>query len=413
MSLDYFLKHYRRPIKSGEMGQTALLCNQTSYSFSDKKYLFEILHDGGFLSRIFIPEHGLFAELQDQEPLSKTQIYSKMTNTEIMSLYQKEAEQLYIPPEILGDIDTLIIDIQDVGSRYYTFATTLSYVMEVLSRHDIDIRLIVIERPNPAGRQVEGTPLAAKYESFVGRVGLPHRHGLTIGELSRFYQKQFPGNYQLEIIYDPEQNYLPEKEDSWYSLWKCVEITPSPNMASPIIPLVYSGQCLLEATNLSEGRGTTRPFEIWGAPYMQGALQRKDFPSQKGAFLRPLFFRPVFHKFADELCFGFQIHLEEKLSYHSLSHTLRILRWMRENFPDDFAWKKGVYEFCSNLPAIEILTGDDLLINYLYNDVHFSEIIAEFCSSEREWISNTWEHLIHPSPLKRIDLNTGESIKNP
>ena len=385
------------------MGKIALLCNQTSYSFSDKKYLFEILQDSGFLCRVFVPEHGLFAELQDQEPLSKTGIYSTMIDTEIMSLYQEEADKLYIPPEILRDIDTLIVDIQDVGSRYYTFATTVSYIIEVLSSHNIDIQLIIIERPNPAGRQVEGIPLPEKYESFVGRKGLPHRHGLTIGELSRLYQKQFPGNYQLEIIYDPKQNYLPEKEDSWHSLWKCVEILPSPNMASPIIPLLYSGQCLLEATNLSEGRGTTRPFEIWGAPYIKDIFQRNDFPSQRGAFLRPLFFRPVFHKFADELCCGFQIHIEEKIPYHSLSHTLRILRWIRENFPDHFSWKKGVYEFCSNRPAIEILVGHDLLINYLYNGIHFTEILEKFCSSEEEWISNTSDHLIHPSPLKRVE----------
>lgn len=172
-------------------GRLGLLCNQTSFDIERREYLFQSLARRGNLKRIFLPEYGLFAELQDQIPLISTQIYEYLNlNVEFISLYGDSENSLVIAPKHLADLDAFVIDIQDVGSRYYTFATTISYIFDVLTQQHYSPVIYVIDRPNPAGRQVEGTLLSKDYASFVRRPGLPHRHGLTIGELCHFYKDQ-------------------------------------------------------------------------------------------------------------------------------------------------------------------------------------------------------------------------------
>ncbi len=413
MSLEYFVQKNLPQIEKGALGRLALFCNQSSYCHSKNKYLFEILEETGHLDLILAPEHGLFAELQDQVSLNDASIYEAISKVRVLSLYQDSVASLRPSLNEISKLDTLVIDIQDVGSRYYTFATHLSYIFDLLSDARLTLKVLVIERINPASDLVEGIPLSKEYQSFVGRVGLPHRHGLTIGELANFYKEQSPGPYQLEVIYDPKKNYFPlsklglTSSGIFHDILETSAIYPSPNMPNSITPLVYSGQCLLEGTNISEGRGTTRPFEIFGAGYLKHS---KEVPKQSGAYLRPLYFLPTFHKFANERCFGYQIHLDLDRPYHSLAHSLKIIRWIRENNPKDFAWHSGVYEFYSEKPAIEILLGDKTLLDYLNGEVAFLNVREKLTHYENEWIKTSRQYHIHQRNVKLTSLNALEDF---
>ena len=431
MSLEFFLDKYLEKIHKGEYGNLGLLSNQCSYSFREQAYFFQILEKTQKLRCLFIPEHGLFAELQDQEPMSNVHIYDSewLQQAKSYSLYQDNEQSLYAPLEALSQIQTLVVDIQDVGSRYYTFATTLSYIFSQLCEHTLPIDVLVIERPNPAGRFVEGTLLTEEHQSFVGYPGLPHRHGLSIGELALFYQRQKPSLYTVEVIWDQHIDYFPDpfansskatgqrkaQNEEAPQSWSQLPISPSPNISNPITPLLYSGQCLWEGTNISEGRGTTHPFEIFGAPFLskQTTKRAQDWtlaPRQSGAILRPLRFMPTFHKFAKQICDGFQIHLDLSQAYHSLAHSLKLIAWLRTFAADDFAWRDGIYEFCSEKKAIEILAGDPLLWAYLNASASFSAVRKRLIEQEEQWIRNQSPFNLHPEPLRRIDLLENEDF---
>lgn len=393
-----------------------MLSNQTAFHLERGEYLFQALARVGRLHRMFLPEHGLFAELQDQIALDSGAIYERLApGVDFVSLYGSREESLFVPPEMLADLDTLIVDLQDVGSRYYTFATTVSYIFDVLKQSDASLRVLVVERANPAGRFVEGTILPEDYQSFVGRPGLPHRHGLSLGELCRFYKEETGARVDLEIVGGAGESAASDPDGEVFaysrvlqesSLWA---IPPSPNMPGPLTPLVYSGQCLLEGTNLNEGRGTTRPFEIFGAPYMHWIWESaavRDRPEEAGCVLRPLQYIPTFHKFGGETCHGFQLHVGPERAYHSLAHTLKLLRWIRENSGHDFAWRDETYEFRSDRPAIEILAGDPLLLDYLRGagGVRFAQIRERLEEQEEAWLSRAQSVLTPGSKLRRTPL---------
>ena len=413
-----------------EASRVGLLANHTSWSVVEGKYLFQILEDQGILERLFLLEHGLFAELQDQIPRTGTELYNDFgIHGKAVSLYGESEATLTPDVVLLRDLDLLIIDIQDVGSRYYTFATTLSYIFDVIAREKLDLDILVLDRPNPAGRQVEGSSLPADRASFVGRPGLPHRHGLTAGELARYYrdttgarnilsilsltgqkanlvrglsfQEDMDGLRLIQPSAAPEIRPVDSVPGTGFLATSPWIISPSPNMPSPVTPLVYPGQCLLEGTNLSEGRGTTRPFEIFGAPYLRLDRKSRTLPDRvPGAVLRPMKFIPTFHKWAGEVCNGFQIQLTGTGEfYHSLEHSLKILRWIQENHQEQFAWREGAYEFRSDRPAIELLAGDDYLISYLHGNVTDRELHDYLNDSEQTWLRAAERWRIYRMPL--------------
>jgi uncharacterized protein YbbC (DUF1343 family) len=385
-------------LRTGTLG---LLCNQTSFDPVSKKYLFQILRDRGVLGRLFVPEHGLFAELQDQVALSKTDVYSDILDgVECVSLYGESESTLVASRESLTDLDAIVIDIQDVGSRYYTFATTVSYLFDAILHHALSPVIYIIDRINPAGRQVEGSILPQNYASFVGRPGLLHRHGLTVAELCRLYAQLIGLKLDIRVVELSREESAMMAMPFYNALSMAATapwmIPPSPNMASPVTPHLYSGQCLLEGTNLSEGRGTTRPFEIFGAPFLRPFSDR-EFPAAGGAALRPLKFIPTFHKHAAALCEGYQIIPTGP--YHSLLHSLRMIRHLSEQY-QDFEFKRGVYEFRSDRPAIELLAGDDTTVSYLYGGgVTEVEIRDYFEESEQRWIKDMSDITIYPEKL--------------
>lgn len=367
--------------------RAGILTNQSAFGLNHD-YHFNYYDQIFNLDTFFLPEHGLFAELQDQ--VSGDQLKYIFGDKKIINLYGDEEKSLIPPRESLQSLDLLIIDIKDVGSRYYTFLTTAYYmILEISKMKQAGNKapiVIVIDSPNPIGNQVEGSPLQAEFESFVGVAGVLHRHGLTPGGLLTYYNEVH--NLKLELIVVPVGIIHPKKISSFE--W----VPPSPNIPTQNTCYVYPGQCLLEGTNLSEGRGTTKPFEIFGAPYILGK-QKKELENrlshhQVGKFhLRPLRFLPTFHKYKDVICEGYQLIVDKPKKFHSLRFTLFFLKQMVELFPNEFEFLKGVYEFRSDKPAIELLVGDRFLLDYLAGSVNESSVEIYFEEKEAAWSQKT------------------------
>jgi uncharacterized protein YbbC (DUF1343 family) len=408
MNYHNLLKH--SAIKNLASSNAGLLCNHTAWDFETGSYLFQKIPG---LKRVFVPEHGLFAELQDQVPLTDNSRYADFgIDAQMISLYGGSEQNLHVSQEHLEDLEVLFIDLQDVGSRYFTYAVTASYLIRSVARHTPDLPLIIIDRDNPAGIQVEGSKLPEEYSSFIGHTGLPHRHGLTMAELILFFYDYNQAAFPVSIVTLPGVNIRPDFSTAFPEKIELIsplyepnqtkkhhnfDIPPSPNIPHPNTPLVYSGQCLLEGTNLSEGRGTTRPFELFGAPWLT-PLRRltgnMEFMKCPGAILRPLRFIPTFHKWKDEICEGFQIHLTGE-PYHSLMHSLMMIRAIKENFPDSFSFREGPYEFGSEKSAIKMLCGDPVLLGYLDGIVRFENLEKYLRETEMNWLDEMKKYKIY------------------
>jgi len=362
---------------------TGILTNHTGYDFKEG-YHFISLAKELTIVRVFIPEHGLFAELQDQVSGSRLKYFGQ--DLDFCNLYGDSETSLVPSDDKLLDLEVIIIDIRDVGSRYYTFLTTAYYILERLSqlKKTVSIpEIIIFDSPNPIGKKVEGTPLLENYSSFVGVQSVLHRHGLTPAGLMEYYNDEMKLSLILNVI--KPGKYHP-KEYS-HLTW----IPPSPNIPSITSCLVYPGQCLLEGTNLSEGRGTTRPFEIFGAPYLK--LDDKFISEAMSNFndgsfhLRSLRFVPTFHKHKDLICNGYHLIVLDPEKFHSLLFTLCLLKNLMESYTNEFQFLDGVYEFRSDRPAIELLVGDPKLLDFIKGKDSIDSIKESLFLEEEKWKS--------------------------
>lgn len=386
-------------------GKLAILCNQSSWHPQRGEYLFETFYKRGQLKRVFIPEHGLFGELQDQVKLDSASVYERMApGCEFVSLYGSNEKSLSIRKDKLEDIDALIIDIQDIGARYYTFPSTMFNLFRVLKEEAINLPVYIIDRLNPMGRQVEGTMLKEGYSSFIGETGILNRHGLTLGELANYFYTEINGKFPLHII-----SYTAELVNSEFLPWS---IPPSPNIPGLFTCHFYSGQCLWEGTNVSEGRGTTRPFELFGAPFIDSLT---DFNSRNGfenwndsshpisdpdVYIRWTRFIPQFHKYAGEVCNGFQLHPIPGRQYHALAHNLKLIRFIKESCAE-FCFRPGKYEAGNDKRAIELLCGDPMLVNYLEGNEEWERVKEEMKHEEQKWIRKAKRVLLYEEQLFR------------
>ena len=337
----------------------ALLCNQASidYTFKPVFILFKEYFKKNF-KFIFSPQHGLFSEKQANMVSSEDEI-EPFTQTPVISLY---GPRIKPEDEHLEEIDVVFVDLQEVGCRVYTYIWSLYLLMKACEKKEK--KVVILDRPNPIGSQIEGPLLEPSYYSFVGMDILPMRHGLTIGELANLFKNRNFRHLNLEIIkmkgYKKEFLF-PETERSW--------IFPSPNMPTWETALVYPGQVLLEGTNLSEGRGTTNPFLIFGAPYLNVKklvfLFQKIFkPEKDGFILRPIAFEPVFDKWKEKRCYGFQIHVFDYRKFKPVKTTLLILKVIKENY-EEFKFLEKPYEFEREKKPIEILIGNSQILKWL------------------------------------------------
>jgi uncharacterized protein YbbC (DUF1343 family) len=269
----------------------------------------------------------------------------------VVSLY---GPRLDPPREALDKIEVLLVDLQDVGTRVYTYGATLARVLAAAAQ--TGVKVVVLDRPNPiGGLQVEGNLLSPEWASFVGPYPLPMRHGFTLGELARYYQVTQALGGDLEII--PATGW---RRGDYFDDTGLPWIMPSPNLPTLEGAIVYPGQVLLEGTNLSEGRGTTRPFELFGAPFLEprSLLQELQNIPLPGVVLREVAFAPTFHKWAGEPCYGFQLHVTDRLAFKPYYTTLALLWVIRRLYPEQFAWRQPPYEYETDRLPIELLTGD-------------------------------------------------------
>lgn len=303
------------------------------------------------LSALFGPQHGYLGQTQDNMIEWQGFIHPQW-NIPVHSLYGEHREPTQA---MLQGLDAVLVDMQDVGARYYTFIWTLYLTMKACEVAKIPV--VVLDRPNPIGSASEGPVLDPNYRSFVGLHPIQVRHGKTIGALARqFKAEAFPA---CELVVLEMQNHNP---DSYFEDTGLPWVLPSPNMPTVDTAVVYPGMCLFEATNVSEGRGTTRPFELFGAAWVNArhlceTLNRKGLP---GVHFREAYFQPTFHKFKGELCGGAQLHVTDRGAFLPWLTALEIIRHLRETYPKDFAFKPPPYEYEQHKLPIEILIGGPL-----------------------------------------------------
>jgi len=352
--------------------RVGVLVNQTAVT-ADYEFWPRALaaRTGARLEVVFSPEHGLYAERQDQAPCESDP--AGRFGAPVVSLYGQDRESLRPDPALLAGLEAVLFDIQDIGSRYYTFSYSLAYLMEAAAEAGVEV--IVLDRPNPLGGElIEGPPLEPGYESFVGRfAGLTVRHGLSVGELALWFHGVHGVGERPTVI---EAAGWRRGQDAFE--YRAPWVMPSPNMPTPATALVYPGMCLLEGTNLSEGRGTTRPFEIFGAPYLEefslaDSLNRLGLP---GVRFRPQRFIPTFDKHRGELCSGAQIHVTDRAAFRPFLTGAAVLHTAKRLAPEGFAWRDGAYEFVAHIPAIDILFGSDRLRRLVDCGTVFDEVAA-------------------------------------
>jgi uncharacterized protein YbbC (DUF1343 family) len=340
------------------------------------------------LSAAFGPQHGMRGDKQDNmvETMDET---DTRYGIPVFSLYGKVR---YPTAAMLDTFDTLLVDLQDIGTRIYTYVTTLAYVLDACARAGKAVW--VLDRPNPAGRPVEGSTLGPGWESFVGAGPMPMRHGLTLGELARWFVVRRGLDLELEVVgmggYDPQAGPgygWPLSDLAW--------VNPSPNAATLNMARCFPGTVLFEGTTLSEGRGTTRALELVGAPdldfgHILARMQTLAPDWLAGCWLRPCWFEPTFHKHAGRLCSGVQIHTDNRHYRHAAFRPYRIaaliLKAVRLEYPDYPIWRDFHYEYECERLAIDLLSGGPLLREWVDDaEAMPGDLEARLAPDEAAW----------------------------
>lgn len=343
--------------------RVALLAHPASVT-ADLRHSLDALAAAGLkLTAAFGPQHGLRGDKQDNMVESPT-FNDPLHGIPVFSLY---GEVRRPSDAMMQTFDVLLVDMQDLGCRIYTFITTLRYVLEAAAKHGKSVW--VLDRPNPAGRPIEGLRLRAGWESFVGAGPLPMRHGLTLGELAHWFTRTLRLDVDYRVI--EMQGWQPEAAPGFgWPLGERTWINPSPNAPNLWMARAYAGTVMLEGTTLSEGRGTTRPLELFGAPDIDAgkvltAMQSLAPQWLQGCRLRPCWFEPAFHKHVGRLCSGLQIHVEDPSYDHQAFRPWRLqtlaFKAIRRWQPDYGLWRDFHYEYEKDRLAIDIINGSPLL----------------------------------------------------
>ena len=330
------------------------------------------------IGALFGPQHGFASDLQENMIESPHERDARR-RVPVYSLYSETREPT---AEMLQGLDALVIDLQDVGTRIYTYIYTMANCLVACRKHDLPV--IVCDRPNPiGGAQVEGPMLAPGFESFVGQYPIPMRHGMTIGEIARLFNAHFGLGAKLEVVAMrgwTRDQYFDETGLPW--------ILPSPNLPTVESALVYPGTVLFEGTNASEGRGTTRPFELIGAPWIApesfaAGLNARDLA---GVHFRPVRFEPTFHKHAATPCGGCQIHVTDRRTFAPVAAGVAVLEAVRAAAPDRFAWRDPPYEYEPTKAPIDILYGSARLREGLEAGTPAADLTREWTGDVRRFL---------------------------
>jgi uncharacterized protein YbbC (DUF1343 family) len=353
LGLEKLLANPKKYLSGSTLG---LVVNQTSLTSDGQFSIGQFHNNKSFkLKTILAPEHGVYGV--DQDMALVTDEIEPLSGLLVRSLYGTSTSSLTPSSYLLDGIDNLVFDIQDVGSRYYTFIYTLANCMKTCAQSNT--RMIVCDRPNPInGLAVEGNLVEKEFYSFVGQYPIPNRHGMTVGELAKLFNEHFGIKCDLKVI--PMEGW---ERSMWYDQTGLSWVSPSPNMPTLSTATVYPGMCLIEGTLLSEGRGTTLPFEQVGAPYINAEVFAKTLNKENlpGIFFRPQYFKPQFQKWSGEVCGGVQLHIIERNKIKPLATSISMLFLIKKLYPNDFSWRTEPYEFVNDRLAIDLLYGNSTL----------------------------------------------------
>ncbi len=360
--------------------RVGVACNHTAVN-RDLDHLLDLLKAHGVpVRRIFTPEHGLHATAQDM-----ISVDGEDAQAAVVSLYGKTVDTLRPKPELLADLDVILFDIQDIGSRYYTYQATLGYMMEVAA--GTGTKIVVLDRPNPIdGVSVEGNVVEPGFESFVSAYPLAVRHGMTMGELALYFRDVLGIRCELEVITCEGWD-----RSTWYDQTELPWVFPSPNMPMLETATIYPGMCLIEGTNLSEGRGCTRPFHLVGAPWLDATeLQRlcrlgAADAGLEGVAFRAATFEPRFQKFAGEPCNGVELFITDRYRLNALLLGLVVIEAALRANPVQFKWRTETYEFVDDPIAIDLLLGSKEGRVALESKMSMRELVDRWAASRPEW----------------------------
>jgi uncharacterized protein YbbC (DUF1343 family) len=330
--------------------RVGLVCNPASVdgAFVHAADLFAAARDLTFAA-LFGPQHGFRSDVQD-DMIETSHGRDARRRVPVFSLYSETREPT---PDMLQGLDVLVIDLQDVGTRVYTYAYTMSNCMRAAARHGV--RIVVCDRPNPVGGvEVEGARLDTRWTSFVGQFPIPLRHGMTIGELARLFNDAFGIGCALDVV--PMEGW---RREMYHDATGLPWIIPSPNLPTLDSVVVYPGAVLFEGTMLSEGRGTTRPFELIGAPWIDGERLADEMNARglPGVHFRGVFFEPTFQKHARQTCGGCQIHVVDRRAFRPVRTIVELIDGFRRQDPLKFAWRNPPYEYEHHKQPIDVLWG--------------------------------------------------------
>lgn len=384
----HLLKEKRNSIKGnvGYLCHAASVDNNYTHGIDIVKSIF-----GARLKKLFSPQHGLFADVQDNM-VESDHFHHQHYDLPVYSLYSDTRKPT---KQMLEGLDHILIDLQDVGTRVYTYIYTMTYMMEACAENDVEV--IILDRPNPiGGEKIEGNVLDPTYRSFVGRHELPMRHGLTVGEVALMAKKHWGIDCQLRVIemqgWKREMNFV-DTELPW--------VLPSPNLPNPETAFSFVGTVLFEGANISEGRGTTKSLETIGHPNISNydlfSQLQKIFESAglTGFILRPVSFMPTFQKHAGMVCHGYQIHITDYSTFSPWHVGQLLCREFYGHLGHHFQWKQPPYEYEEELLPIDILNGTDLIRRWVESNGSMDELMEIEKAGMTEYLDKRAEILIY------------------
>ena len=365
-----------------------LVCNPTAVD-RRLRHAADLLHEarGVRLAALFGPEHGVRGDIQYMAAVGDER--DRRTGVPVHSLYGRDAGSLRPDPGALRGLDALVFDIQDVGARYYTYQATMLFCMEAAAR--AKLAFFVLDRPNPiGGLAVEGPALRPGFGSFCGVHDVAVRHGMTVGELAGLYREERGLDLALTVIPCRGWRRGMAQRDTGVP-W----VFPSPNMPTPETALVYPGTCLLEGTNLSEGRGTTRPFELFGAPWLDGGRLAEALAAERlpGVRFRPASFVPTWDKHAGMRCHGVEVVVVDRGAFRPFRTGVACVAAARAQDPARFRWRTEPYEFVEHVPAFDLLCGSAREREALGRGQGWRALAAEWAREERAFLKRRARHL--------------------
>lgn len=385
LGLEVLLREKPRLVAGARVG---LICNPTTvdHHFQHAADLFHA-HPQINLTALFGPQHGIRGETQDNM-IEWEGFYDARTGVLTHSLYGQVRQPT---AQMLGEVDVLIFDVQDVGTRVYTFIYTMALAMQAAREHGQ--RFIVLDRPNPiSGLAIEGYLLEPGHESFVGMFPLPMRHGMTVAELAQMFNKEFQIGCELEVV--PMRGW---RRELWFDDTDAPWVLPSPNIPTLDTATVYPGTVFVEGTKLSEGRGTTRPFEINGAPYANAhhlAQHLNELPLP-GVHFRPHSFQPTFQKHAGQLCHGIQIHVLDRSIFKPVRTGVALIKAAHDLYPGEFAWQEPPYEYVHDRRPFDVIAGTTRLREQIESRLAVAEMAASWQRDEAAFAEQRRSYLLY------------------